>query len=163
MKDNKYYEDLEKEGYYKTIDKRSKDYREYKEYLKSKEDFKALQKNVEENTNVGLGDVVEKIAKVTGINKVVDALVDDCGCDDRKEKFNKIPLWKRRKVNCIEESDYPFVKEFIKMTRYSYEDRERFIPIYNFVFRVKVKNTNCDSCFRGYIKNMKKYLEIYEN
>ena len=163
MKDNKYYEDLEKNGYYNTIDKRSKDYREYKQYLKSKEDFKNLQKNVEENTTIGLGDVVEKIAKATGIKKVVDALVDDCGCDERKKKFNKIPLWKRRKVNCIEESDYPFVKEFIKMTKYPFNDRERFVKIYNYVFRVNVKNTNCVSCFKGYIKNIKKYLEIYEN
>lgn len=162
MKDNKYYEDLEKNGYYNTIDKRSKDYREYKQYLKSKEDFKNLQKNVEENTTIGLGDVVEKIAKATGIKKVVDAIVDDCGCDERKKKFNKIPLWKRRKVNCIEESDYPFVKEFIKMKKFPFNDRERFVKIYNHVFRVNVKNTNCVSCFEGYIKNIKKYLEIYE-
>ena len=31
MKDNNYFEELEKDGYYETIDKRSKDYREYKE------------------------------------------------------------------------------------------------------------------------------------
>jgi hypothetical protein len=39
MKDNKYFEDLEKKGYYNTVDKRSKDYREYKEYLASKESY----------------------------------------------------------------------------------------------------------------------------
>ena len=89
MKDNKYYEDLEKDGYYKTIDKRSKDYREYKQYLKYKEDFKNLQRNVEENKTIGLGDVIDKITKATGIKKVVDAITDDCGCDERKEKFNK--------------------------------------------------------------------------
>ena len=31
MKDSKYYLKLEDKGYYETIDKRSKDYREYKQ------------------------------------------------------------------------------------------------------------------------------------
>jgi hypothetical protein len=37
----------------------------------------------------GLGDTIEKITKATGIKKVVDLLIDDCGCDERKEKLNK--------------------------------------------------------------------------
>ena len=32
MKRDKYYLDLEENGFYKTIDKRSKDYREYKKW-----------------------------------------------------------------------------------------------------------------------------------
>ena len=32
MKDSKYYLKLEDKGYYETIDKRSKDYREYKQW-----------------------------------------------------------------------------------------------------------------------------------
>jgi hypothetical protein len=37
----------------------------------------------------GLGDTIEKITKATGIKKLVDLLVDDCGCDDKKEMLNK--------------------------------------------------------------------------
>ena len=36
MKQDKYYLDLEERGYYNTIDKRSKDYREYKQWKSTK-------------------------------------------------------------------------------------------------------------------------------
>jgi len=38
----------------------------------------------------GLGDTVEKFTKITGIKKVVEAITDDCGCDKRKDKLNKL-------------------------------------------------------------------------
>jgi len=38
----------------------------------------------------GLGDTVEKIAKATGIKKVVDTIVKkDCGCGKRRDILNK--------------------------------------------------------------------------
>ena len=37
----------------------------------------------------GLGDVVEKVAKVTGIAAAVKTIVgDNCGCAARKERMN---------------------------------------------------------------------------
>ena len=49
-----------------------------------------------ENSATGLGDTVEKITKATGIksvvDKVFDALGQDCGCDKRKEKMNKMVI-----------------------------------------------------------------------
>ena len=102
MKADNYYKDLQDKGYYETIDKRSKDYREYKEWKASKE-FETIQANVEfhnENSRVGLGDVVEKITEATGIKKLVKAIAgDDCGCDERKEKFNRAKNWRTKKVN----------------------------------------------------------------
>ena len=45
------------------------------------------------NTNImksrGLGDTIEKFTKATGIKKVADLIPGGCGCDDRKEWFNK--------------------------------------------------------------------------
>ena len=39
----------------------------------------------------GLGDTVEKITKITGIKDLVENLTKgDCGCDERKEKLNKL-------------------------------------------------------------------------
>lgn len=164
MKDDKYYLELESKGYYDTIDKRSKDYREYKAWKKSKDDFSKLKENVEKQ-DVGLGDVIEKVAKATGIDKVVKAVAgEDCGCDERKERFNNISLWRKRNVNCIEDKDYEFIKRFVYKTpsRITYEDRTRLINAYNHVFRTNVKNTNCSSCVASYIKNFKQYLDIYD-
>ena len=59
MKKDKYYKDLEEKGYYDSIDKRTKDYKEYKEW----------KKKFENDSSVGLGDVVEKITEATGIKK----------------------------------------------------------------------------------------------
>lgn len=64
-------------------DKRTK---EYKQWLKQQE-------------QVGLGDVVEKITKTTGIKKLVDYFTpegEDCGCDKRKEKLNKLKIFSTR-------------------------------------------------------------------
>ena len=42
----------------------------------------------------GLGDTIEKIAKVTGIKKVVDTVTrvtkKDCNCGKRKETLNRL-------------------------------------------------------------------------
>ena len=42
----------------------------------------------------GLGDTVEKITKATGIKNVIDRIADDCGCEERKNKLNKLIPYK---------------------------------------------------------------------
>ena len=37
----------------------------------------------------GLGDTIEKFTKATGIKKLVDTIPASCGCDKRKDWFNK--------------------------------------------------------------------------
>lgn len=59
--------------------------------------FEVFQKDLlnreKEAKGLGLGDVVEKIAEVTGIKKVVEKVFgNDCGCQERKETLNKIRL-----------------------------------------------------------------------
>ena len=40
----------------------------------------------------GLGDTIGKITKFTGIKAVVEAVVEDCGCEARQEWLNgKVP------------------------------------------------------------------------
>lgn len=43
----------------------------------------------------GLGDTIAKITKATGIDKVVEAIVEDCGCKARQEKLNKMFPYKK--------------------------------------------------------------------
>ena len=46
----------------------------------------------------GMGDLIALVTEKTGIKKVVDALVDDCGCDERQEKLNvKLPFKRGKK------------------------------------------------------------------
>lgn len=48
-----------------------------------------------------LGDTLEKIFIVTGIKKLVHFFtdqmgIDDCGCEERKEKLNNLKLHRRK-------------------------------------------------------------------
>ena len=51
----------------------------------------------------GLGDSIEKFTKATGLKKIVEGtsklLNKDCGCNERKEKLNKLfPYKKQNKI-----------------------------------------------------------------
>ncbi len=37
----------------------------------------------------GLGDTIERFTKFTGIKRLADSIPGGCGCDDRKDWFNK--------------------------------------------------------------------------
>ena len=40
-----------------------------------------------------LGDLIDKITKITGIKFLVKKIFgDDCGCDERKKNLNKIKI-----------------------------------------------------------------------
>ena len=74
-------------------DKRTK---AYKEWVKA-------QKEAE---TTGLGDVVEKVTNTLGIKKK-----EGCGCEERKEKWNKI-RWSWKPVNCFTEEQYDWWTNF---------------------------------------------------
>ena len=165
MKPDKYYLDLEERGYYNTIDKRTKDYREYKEWKATKvqEDYESLKKNIESKPK-GLGDTVAAITKATGIDRLVEWIAgEDCGCDDRKDKWNE--MFRYKAVKCLNEEDYKYLVKFFESrpSTISYDDKTRVIDIYNYVFSAREsRRTHCSSCVNKIIKNLKRYLEAYK-
>jgi len=165
MRPDNYYLELEKQGYYETIDKRSKDYREYKEWKASKksEDYSKLKQNVETQSK-GVGDTVAKITKATGVDKLVKFIAgEDCGCDERKQTLNK--LFKYKKVNCVSESDYNYLTEFFgrNTRKVTNAEKIRLINISNYIFNENQKtNTSCSPCISGVVNKLKKYLQVYK-
>ena len=165
MKQDKYYLDLEEKGYYNTIDKRSKDYREYKQWKSTKieESYKSHKKSIDKQSK-GLGDTIAKITKATGIDKVVKFIAgEDCGCDERQERFNKD--FKYKKVRCLNEDDYKYLTNFLanKGTTIGYDDKFRVIGIYNYVFSTNEKRTtSCSSCISKIVKNLERYMKNYQ-
>ena len=165
MRPDNYYLELEKQGYYETIDKRSKDYREYKEWKASKrsEDYNKLKQNVETQSN-GVGDTVAKITKATGVDKLVKFIAgEDCGCDERQVQLNK--LFSYKKINCISEDDYSYLSDFVdrKTSKVTNEQKVRLITIHNNVFNTNQKtNTSCSPCISGIVNKLKKYLQVYK-
>ena len=78
----------------KKVDKRTKKYKDWK----AKRDKKSK----------GLGDTVEKITEATGIKKAVHSLFgDDCGCDERKAKLNKLLPYKT--IECLNENEFNYL------------------------------------------------------
>jgi len=162
MKKDSYYIELEKEGYYKTVDKRSKDYREYKKWLKKSGEYESLKENIGSQSK-GLGDTIAKITEATGIKKLVKFIAgEDCGCDERQELLNK--KFKYGKVNCINEDDFDYATDFFKgnPNRVTNSQQLRMNKIHNSIFGTNKSTTSCVSCVVKTIENIKKYLQVYK-
>ena len=133
------------EVYYNALDKRTKEYKEWKE----KQPLK------------GIGDVVEKVFKKTGIAKAAKFLLgEDCKCDERRDTLNKI--WPFRKIKCLEENEYDFLHLWFSKTRYKItsEEHNTMVKIYNRVFNTKTEVEDCSSCIKLKVQELNKlYLE----
>ena len=128
----------------KKIDKRTK---AYKESQKSK----------------GLGDTIEKITEATGVKKVAKFLLgEDCGCDERKEKLNKMFPYSK-KPECLKEREYKFLDRIYKANArtLSREDNRGLYTIYNRVFNAKKVSTTCGSCVKSVMNELKKIYDEY--
>lgn len=115
----------------------------------------------------GLGDTIEQITEATGIKKAVELFSDitgiDCGCEERKEKLNKLISY-RKKVNCLNESDYNYLKDIFeqKANRLTPKQQFRLMEIYKNVFEVQLEQTSCDSCWRTTMSELRKVYDTYE-
>lgn len=115
----------------------------------------------------GLGDTIEKITEATGIKAAVEVFNKltgtDCGCEERKAKLNNLIPY-RRKVNCLNESDYNMLTEFVKPTKGSLTPNEQWtiMGIYERVFEVKIEHSNCGSCWRDTIADLRKVYNEYK-
>ena len=132
--------------YYESLDKRTKEYKEWKAQQPSE----------------GLGDTIEKLTEATGIKAAVKWLAgEDCGCEERKEALNKI--WRYRKTNCLTKEEYEWLDVFFKQEgTVRPSGKRRMIEIYNRVFSARQGDTNCKSCIRDIANKMKKVYEAYE-
>ena len=86
----------------------------------------------------GLGDTIEKITTATGIKAVVKAVVgEDCGCDERKEKLNKLFPYKRE-PECLNEEEIAYLSTgVLKKRTLTYDDRVQIATIHARIFNHK--------------------------
>lgn len=131
-------------------DKRTKQYKEWK-------------KNFDKENSTGLGDVVEKVAEVTGVKKLVTEFSNgkDCGCDKRKEKLNKL-RFRFKPVRCFTEEQFNAWTNFKQnksnqVTRK--EQTELIIPIFRQLFARQLKPMSC--CVKQYIDEIDRVYEAY--
>lgn len=136
------------ETYYQNLDKRTKEYREWK---------KKRQAQAE-----GLGDSVQRFTKATGIEKAVKFIAgEDCGCEERKAALNKV--FRYNNPLCLREDEYLFLSEFFseRRSQVTMTEQKRLFEIYNRVFRAKQKLTKCSSCVASVVNNLRTYYNKY--
>ena len=110
----------------------------------------------------GLGDTIQKVTKATGVEKVVKAFFgDDCGCDKRKDRLNK--MFPYRDIQPMTEEQYTFFKDVLQPAyRLSQtlkgKESDYFYQMYNDIFGKNQKKTKCISCNKNmYIELLKVY------
>jgi hypothetical protein len=110
----------------------------------------------------GLGDTIAKITKATGIDKVAKKVLgEDCGCDERRDKLNKMfPYKKVRQFTPDEMSIYESIMPNIKNDIIKAQDQANLVKLYNKVFNANKKPSGCSSCVRSTMAGLKK---VYEN
>ena len=133
-------------------DKRTKEYREWKAKFETETS----------NQSAGLGDTIEKITEATGIKKAVKFIAgEDCGCDERKAKLNKI--FRYEKPECLTEEEYNYLAHEIAAIKnvVSGDVQKRMTQIYNRVFHQNKKATSCGSCFRSIVDALRRLMNEY--
>lgn len=142
----------ENQEYYENLDKRTKEYKAYSEWRQS-----------QEAASEGLGDSIEKITEATGIKAAVKFLAgEDCGCDERKEKLNK--MFSYRKPICFTEDEYNFLADFFSQERNVIDMRtqKRLLNVYNRVFQARRQYTTCGPCLKQIVDQLERYFEAYQ-
>ena len=125
-------------------DKRTKAYR----------DWKANQEKASE----GLGDTIAKVTEATGIKKAVKFIAgEDCGCDERQERLNRI--FKYNKPECLNEDEYKYIATWIENgnDKLNSKQLKEMNVIYNRVFKKKFR------CQKSSAPRMMKELVTYFN
>lgn len=113
-----------------------------------------------------MGDVIEKITKTTGIDKVVEWIAgEDCGCDERKEKFNKIRFhYRYANVECMSQVDHDYWTKFKDnhSQNLSADDADMVEAIWNRLFNAKKRRIRfCRSCTNKWQKAIDDINLIY--
>jgi hypothetical protein len=115
--------------------------------------------------SVGLGDTIDKITKTTGIKAVVKKVSEltgwDCGCEERKETLNK--LFPYVKPNCLIEEDFNYLKDLFStvLNELTINQQYEIRALYERVFGVKLDNSNCASCWRDTLEELKKVYNAH--
>ena len=116
---------------------------------------------------IGLGDTIEAITEATGIKAAVElfskATGIDCGCDARKEKLNNLIPY-RRNVNCLKEEEYLFLKVLYdnRVNQLTPKQQHTIKDIYLNVFNAKLDSSNCSSCWRTIMSDLRKVYDTYQ-
>ena len=103
---------------------------------------------------IGLGDVVEQVAKATKLDTLVG---DDCGCKERKEKLNKLFSFGARIINCPTDEQAEYINSIT--TRVTLQNRIELAKIYKDVYGKEIDpNSTCGDCWANHLTKLKRAI-----
>ena len=104
-------------------------------------------KRISKKKPKGLGDVVESVAKATGLDKVVRAVVgEDCGCNKRKVALNKRFPFTRIMTDAQKEEWLKNLRPKWKTGSLTIEAQANALNLYAEIFRIRHEMSSCGSC-----------------
>lgn len=113
----------------------------------------------------GLGDTIEKITTATGIKAAVKAVVgEDCGCDERRDKLNKIFPYSKQ-PECLTDQEMTFLSSgVLRKTTLTHDQRVRIAEIHARVFNHKfdVPCTCSPKIWIQWTRELKELLDVSE-
>jgi hypothetical protein len=123
---------------------------------------RTYKKRMPKKTSIGLGDTIEKITQATGIKAIVEAVTDDCGCEERKKKLNQMFSYETKMMSSDDKLLWETcVRPAWQRGNMKSGEQYAMIKIYENVFpEVKRKLVNCGGCLQGALKKLE---AVYEN
>ena len=111
----------------------------------------------------GLGDTIAKITEATGVDKLVKFIAgEDCGCEERKEKLNK--LFPYAKPLCLTETEFNYLDSYFKINsnQLTSEQQHELIKINNRVLNQRLTFSSCSSCLRDLVSKLRVIYNEYK-
>ncbi len=112
----------------------------------------------------GFGDTVAKFTEATGIDKLVHFIAgEDCNCDKRKEKLNK--LFPYKTPECLTELEHKTLTNLLPkmVVKVRPSEQLEFLKVYNRVFKTNEQPTSCASCLNEMLRKIKQVYNAYED
>ncbi len=113
------------------------------------------------NKSLKVGDTIEKITEATGIKNVVKKVFgDNCGCEERKQKLNK--LFSKPVVACFNEEQYKLYG-ILKPTLIGTLNKHQLNVVNELsksIFNIDLLNADCVNCNNSEIKDVINKLNI---
>lgn len=103
----------------------------------------------------GLGDSIDKITTATGIKALVKWISgDDCNCNSRQDKLNKMFPYNRKQPLCLNEDEHKWLTDFFTGSKRfpKVEIETRMAHIHARVFQHHHKSI-CGKCNKGAVLN----------
>ena len=117
----------------------------------------------------GLGDAVHAVTSALGIDKLVKTTFDaaglDCGCDERRKRWNEKFPFRKKPYDCLTENEYNKLHEVFteRGSVITMEMQKVLRRISDRIHREKTEMSGCGSCIRNLYEKMKLIYQEYKD